>query len=215
MSHNSETGMWFVSHDPKCRPWRTAHEPVSGDFDEWIRAVTVCESCPALSPILGTDWNRGIFLGEAARLAIKCRCDYCAGRKVPDDRPPAVSGGSLQLYGRARRIYMESGSITDKEAMLALVTVDVPDLEALGRDWEPFAASPCGRSQWRPGGRALTTALLWVTVAGVCIQGVTGRLPLAVSVVIFLCVLANMVIARRVRRASAAERPRGGRPRLG
>jgi hypothetical protein len=42
-------------------------------------------------------------------------------------------------YKQARAKYMDTGTITDKERMLACVTMNVPDLDTIGADWEPPA----------------------------------------------------------------------------
>jgi len=50
--------------------------------------------------------------------------------------PPAARTPK-QLYEDARTRYMNTGTITDKDAMLDRVTLTVPDLDTIGADWEP------------------------------------------------------------------------------
>lgn len=48
----------------------------------------------------------------------------------PASKPPVS-------YATARERFMETGTITHKEAMLEFVTMAEPDLDTIGRDWEP------------------------------------------------------------------------------
>jgi hypothetical protein len=99
-------------------------------------------------------------------------------------------------YKRARAKYMDTGTITDKEAMLACVTMTVPDLDTIGTDWEPAKPKPepvvvapkprIARNACRIspcGAGALLSAL-----------AVTAVLPKAFSVLAVVCALASVVL---------------------
>lgn len=76
-------------------------------------------------------------------------------------RPGSPGAERLASYASARKRYMETGTILDKEAMLACVTDADPDLEALGRDWDPAPEKPPRRQV----GPVLALALVLIGVA--------------------------------------------------
>jgi hypothetical protein len=195
VSHNRMTGMWFVTHAPACSPWRLTHTPVSADFGQWAAAVASCRGCGGTNQV-GNERHREVFLSRAADIRAYCRCGYCEGtRKVTEDQRPVVALHGPEhraSYTSARQAYMETGSIADKEAMLSLVTADAPDLEGLGRDWEPTPA----RKRKRKPARTLSLALIMAGALEGAVQGITGSLPLAFSVIAFACVLIGWLLSR-------------------
>jgi hypothetical protein len=80
------------------------------------------------------------------------------------------SGAARPLtYKQARTKYMDTGTITDKEAMVDCVTLTVPDLDTIGADWEPAAPKPepavvvpKQRASRDLGGIAVTAIGMWL-----------------------------------------------------
>lgn len=74
----------------------------------------------------------------AAEIAdLKAKEERVASR--PPGKPPVS-------YATARERYMATGTITHKEAMLEFVTMAEPDLDTIGRDWEPRPPQPARRA---------------------------------------------------------------------
>lgn len=164
VGHNPETGWWFLAHTPVCEAWPVPHRPVAADYERWLRVTLPCGACSLAAAALRRPDARREFADRLA--AIPCRCGFCCGDRRTDDPAGAGAGPGALSYADARRAYMASGTITDKEAMAACVTLADPDLETLGRDWEP-APVPAARKRWRPppGRVAAVLALLASVVA--------------------------------------------------
>jgi hypothetical protein len=97
-------------------------------------------------------------MGEDERFGSDCRAfgwrlreQWAAAEPQPvslcvqeSPEPVGTVGGPPKLppltYKQARTKYMDTGTITDKEAMVDCVTMTVPDLDTIGADWEPAAA---------------------------------------------------------------------------
>jgi hypothetical protein len=83
-----------------------------------------------------------VSTGEAARerresgVITRAAAEIAEARARQDAAARAAPARAV-TYADARTVYMASGTIADKEAMLAFVTMTEPDLEKLGSEWEP------------------------------------------------------------------------------
>lgn len=173
---------WSVKHDG-CRTWTWTGVP---DVDLWLAGVGPCCQGTALARMDSTfqDDLRVQFDRIISSVRSRVTCNLCwpdtqskrqmAAAAAVNRNSPSAYGTELAPelrkaappYAAARKRFMETGTIADRKAMLAFVTMTEPDLEALGRDWEPKRGRPAVR---RPaalslsaGGLALVTANLFV-----------------------------------------------------
>jgi hypothetical protein len=152
MQHDARTGEWTVTGRStvsarKLPPWKALRWP---DVDAWWQFVRASD--PELAGELRGEEARQEFGSILASVQTMCSCDAC--RETVTARGELANGALARAarmaraedraagltYAEARTRYMDTGTITDKEAMLACVTMTVPDLDTLGRDWGP--ASP-------------------------------------------------------------------------
>jgi hypothetical protein len=106
-------------------------------------------------------------------------------------------GASRPLtYKQARTRYMDTGSITDKERMLACVTMTVPDLDTIGADWEPAKPKPEPVVVAPKPRIARNACRISLSGAGALLSAlaVTAVLPKAFSVLAVVCALASVVL---------------------
>jgi hypothetical protein len=83
---------------------------------------------------------------------------------------------------------METGTIADREAMLAFVTMAEPDLDTIGRDWEP--KPPARASTPRVTRYQATRALLAGSVLLAITTAVLPSLPLLTPIALTFLLLA-------------------------
>lgn len=124
MQHDPGTGQWSVAagYAPVFKV--TGASPDCDAWWQWLRCRYPGEADQFRGDGVRRDFQRSVALIQDG-----CYCEGCTGR-----RP--------LTYRQARTRYMDSGTITDKDAMLACVTLTVPDLDTIGRDWEPAAPLP-------------------------------------------------------------------------
>jgi hypothetical protein len=122
IEHDPSTGGWSVGTAD--RVFRTKGRPDCDTWWQWLR-----QQSPDEAELFRGDKARSEFGNVVAFIQGGCYCEGCAAR-----RP--------LTYRQARTRYMDTGTIIDKEAMLACVTMTVPDLDTLGRAWEPAAPAP-------------------------------------------------------------------------
>ena len=120
---------------------------VRKEFDaavSWVRGDCGCPQC-----------HPGVSQLEALKAAAEKRSQErrSAGRRFPIPAPEYVAAAlehiaeppapksscvtAAERYTTARERYMRTGTSADKEVMLGFVTETEPDLDTLGRDWEP------------------------------------------------------------------------------
>lgn len=138
---------------------------------------------------------------DQAALVAAARADPFRIRTMPQRAPrpakavpsePEVVPLLAVSYINARKRYMDTGTIADKEAMLACVTLTVPDLDTIGRDWEPAAPETPARTPhrdhaWRRGvaeAAAIAAAIIACMTAAPAALAIAGAL-LAASVALF------------------------------
>jgi hypothetical protein len=116
----------------------------------------------------------------AAEIAdLKAKEERVASR--PPGKPPVS-------YATARERYMDTGTIACKEAMLEFVTMAEPDLDTIGRDWEP--KPPARASTPRVTRYQATRALLAGAVLLAITTGVLPSLPLLTPIALTFLLLA-------------------------
>lgn len=105
----------------------------------------------------------------------------------PAGKPPVS-------YATARERYMETGTITHKEAMLEFVSMTEPDLDTIGRDWEP--KPPARASTPRVTRYQATRALLAGSVLLAITTAMLPSLPLLTPIALTFLLLALVLCGR-------------------
>lgn len=193
--HGRHGCQWSVRHDDCQVLWAWNGVPSA---ETWLAGLRGCCSCTALAQtddtfrndldvqferIIGTirhdvtcslcwpDVNSRRQMAAAAAVNRNAACDPGPGGRPSG--PPA--------YVIARRRYMDTGTILDKETMLACVTMEEPDLEKLGSEWEPASARRPPVVTQRRAGLALLLATPVLAIASGLLPAVHLLAPLALT----------------------------------
>lgn len=220
IKHDPATGEWsVVTGEQRLHVFKALRWP---DCDAWWQSVR--RQCPDEAEQLRGEDVRREFNGMVERIQSGCYCDDCRAamssrralgraleaRHAPvsicvEERaaPLAAYGPKLArtlpplTYEQTRRRYMDSGTIADKEAMVACVTETVPDLERLGRDWEPAApelsATASAPARPRPVRRLASIGAIAAPVLGAA--AVFGGVQALTAVVVSMLIGFALVIA--------------------
>lgn len=108
----------------------------------------------------------------------------------PASKPPVS-------YATARERYMDTGTIAHKEAMLEFVTMAEPDLDTIGRDWEPKPDRRPPVVTRRRSGLALLLAAPALAIASGLLPAVHLLAPLALTCVLVGYLMSGRPKARR------------------
>lgn len=198
------------AHAPGGCTWIVGHACEPGDdgcllevirdtvpvFEDALSVLASC-TCPAAVLAYAPDAipaMRRLFDAQMAPWKSCARCPACWPEyRIPAQSAPARPARQARpatplTYASARSRYMDTGTILDRDAMLACVTMTEPDLEALGRDWEPRpdkAARPLPSAARRYPAMALS--------AGAGALSLLNGLVLGNSFAVFLAVAAMLV----------------------
>lgn len=192
--HGRHGCQWSVRHD-ECPPWTWNGVP---SVALWLAGSGTCCESARLAQSDATFRNDLDVQFERIIGTIRhdVTCDLCwpdvksrrqmaaaaaVNRNAACDAGPDGRPSSPPAYVIARRRYMDTGTIPDKETMLACVTMEEPDLEKLGSEWEPQLARRPPVVTQRRAGLALLLATPALAIASGLLPAVHLLAPLALT----------------------------------
>ncbi len=220
-----ETPTWKTLRWPDCETWwqfvrawnpdiadQLRGEEVRREFGSYVTSIQ--ERCRCLDCAQAVASRAGLAHMALTRAARQDRESSFGAELVPVPSSFVTAGDDLyramtwargvrdspgDSYNYARKCYMETGTIDDKDAMLSCVTKAEPDLETLGRDWEPApqkltATIEIGRrpadSDRGPYPALFLTlcsgGMLWVGVMASFVSGLAAGIPVIASAMLGL-----------------------------
>jgi hypothetical protein len=199
--HGRHGCQWSVKHD-LCKTWTWQGVPSP---ELWLAGIGSC--CESARLALDDQTFRNDLDVQFERIVGTIRHDVTCDLCWPDssDRKQLAAAAAVNRnaepgkppYVTARKRYMDTGRILDKEAMLACVTMEEPDLEKLGSEWEPTAPARPPVINRPRAARALLAATVMLAIASAVLPAVPLLTPLTLLCLMFASLLAGRPKVRR------------------